>query len=65
MTEKTDIIEKAVAVVKVMNANERAREIARKRWESKFNQRDSLMAEHAAGKAEGIDIAIKLKEMDD
>ncbi len=51
-TQNTDI-QKAVAVLKVMNADERTREIARKRWESKFNERDALNAEYAAGKAEG------------
>ncbi len=55
VTMNTDV-QKAVAVIKEYNADERVREIARRRRETKFNERDALNAEYAAGKAEGIEI---------
>ncbi len=55
VTQNTDV-QKAVAVIKEYNADERVREIARRRRETKFNERDALNAEYAAGKAEGIEL---------
>ncbi len=52
VTQNTDV-QKAVAVIKEYNADERVREIARRRRETKFNERDALNAEYTAGKAEG------------